>query len=156
MQSNLIFLHHLPHPVVFSLRHFCVNLLSVSPYNLHLLFCCVLYIFALTLLVLVALFGLLSEVIQFFSLSYPFLAMSKIYCVRFRFFFSLKISINIFPFLFSGYFCSVDVCVVWIDSGYCNQYSPAFLMQSFSRYIDGSTLSTIQAGHLPFFSWHIV
>ena len=44
---------YLPHPVVYGLIFFCVNLLwllvlYLSPHNLHFLFCCVLSIFALT------------------------------------------------------------------------------------------------------------
>ena len=41
----------------------------------------------------------------------------------------LEISIQLFflNFLFSGYFCSVDACVVCIVSGHCNRSSSAFL-----------------------------
>ena len=55
---------------------------------------------------------------------------------------SLEISIELFsfPFLFSGYFYSVDVYVVCIVSGGCNQ-SSGFLMNSSSFCIDASTLS---------------
>ena len=42
---------------------------------------------------------------------------------------SLEMSIQLFffPFLFSGYFCSVDAGVVSIVSGDCNQHSSALL-----------------------------
>ena len=69
--SNFIFLHNsqwitLPTQSCLVLYSFCVNLLhslitwlmvsSLSPHNLHMLFCCILSILALILLVLIALF----------------------------------------------------------------------------------------------------
>ena len=62
----LVLEDHLSHPFVFVLYSFCANLLhslitrlmvlSLSPHNLHLLFCCILSIPALIWLVLMALF----------------------------------------------------------------------------------------------------
>ena len=48
--------------------------------------------------------------------------------------FSLEMSIHLFffPFLFSGYFCSVGICVVCIDSSGCNQFSSALFCVMFS------------------------
>ena len=46
----------------------------------------------------------------------------------------MSIELFLFPCWFSDYFCSVDVGVVSIVSGYCNQSSPSFL--SLYRYID--------------------
>ena len=88
---NFNFLHNsqwitMPTQSCLVLYSFCVNLLhslimwlmvsSLSLHNLHLLFWCVLSILALIWLVLLALFVLLSEEIQFLSKGFLFLATS--------------------------------------------------------------------------------
>ena len=63
---------------------------------------------------------LLLEEIQFLSVDFPLLAMSKSYFARFRF----KISEEFFfPFLLSEYDRAVNTSVVCIVSDGCNQYS---------------------------------
>ena len=64
---------------------------------------------------------------------------------------SLEISIELFsyPFLFSGYFCSVDACVVCIFSGGNNQSSSVLvyvIFESLYRYIN---VTWLQANPLP-------
>ena len=77
---------HLPHPVMSCLAVFCTNLLhsliiwlivsSLLPYNMHLLFCCFLSIFALTKS-LWRRFVLLLKEIQFLPWDFPCIAMSR-------------------------------------------------------------------------------
>ena len=67
---------------------------------------------------------------------------------------SLEISIRLFffPFLFSGYFPSVDVYVVCIVSGCCNQSFSALFIKSSSRFTDVSTKSwMLESPLLPIF-----
>ena len=59
-----------------------------------------------------------------------------------------------FQFLFSGYFCSADACVVCSVSSRCNQSSSVFFMLSSSRCIDISTLSRTLAK--PFFLLYLI
>ena len=82
-------------------------------------------------------------------LRFPFLSFASL---------SLQVSIQLFffPFLFSGYFCSVDECVVNIVSVGCNQSFFALFYVVFEllyRCIDG----IFNAGEScsSFFSWHI-
>ena len=59
---------------------------------------------------------------------------------------SLEMSIQLFffIFLFSGYFCSLDVWVVPIISSGCNQSSPSFFFMSSSSFcISSSMLSSL-------------
>ena len=66
---------------------------------------------------------------------------------------SLEISIELFffPFWFSGYFRSVDVCVVCIVVSGCNQSSSVVFMYFSSFCIDASTLSwMLTSPHPPF------
>ena len=70
---------------------------------------------------------------------------------------SLEMSIKLFffPFLFSGYFCSVDACVDVLFLVAVNSHSLRFCMKSSSRCIDASTLSSMLAGPLsPLFLTH--
>ena len=58
-----------------------------------------------------------------------FLAMSTFSCVRFRLFVTWNIHTVFFlPLLYSGYFCSVDACVVCIVSGHWNQSPSVFFI----------------------------
>ena len=77
---------HLPYSYVF-----CANLLlwftlflHLSPHNSHLLFCCILSIFALTQLVILTLFGAArrKDSVSLFK-SFPFLAMSRFSHIEF-------------------------------------------------------------------------
>ena len=103
---------------------------SLSPHNLHLLFCCILSIFALTLLVLMALFcAVISGNSVSLSKGFSFLVILKFSRVRFRLFVVCCEPYSCFSsYCFSGSFCSVDVCVVCIVSGRCNQSSSTFLI----------------------------
>ena len=61
-----------------------------------------------------------------------------------------------FPFLFSGYFHSVDLCVVNIVSGGCNQSSSALFYAIFeSLYRCVSTVFNDNKSSYSFFSLHI-
>ena len=95
---------------------------NLSPHNVYLLFCCVVSIFGLTQLVLMALFCAAIRRNSVSLLRFPLLIPIQLYpsaCL------SLEISIELFffPFLFSGYFCSVDACVDCIVSNHCIQSS---------------------------------
>ena len=61
----------------------------------------------------------------------------------------LSIQLFFFSFLLRSYFCSVDLCVVCIVSGGCNQSSPRFLMWSSSHCIGASMLSSMLPSPLP-------
>ena len=119
--SNFNFLHNsqwitLPTQSCLVLYSFCDSLLHsfimwlivsfLSPHNLHLLFCCVLSILTLIWLVLMALFCAAIRRDLVSLKRFPFLTHVHV--------FSFKTSIQLFffPFLFSGYFRSVDPRVV--------------------------------------------
>ena len=92
---------------------------------------------------------LLSEEIHFLSKGFPFLSMSKISRTRIRLSHEMSTQLFFFLFLFSGNFCSVGACVVYIVSGRCYQSFCALFML-FSRHcIDASTLSSVLATSLP-------
>ena len=97
---------------------------SLSPHNIHLLFCCVLSIFALMWLVFMALFCAAIRRDSVSLLRFPFLSHVHVFSCEM----SLKTSTELFFFtlLFSGYCRSVNLCVVSIVSGDCNQSSSAF------------------------------
>ena len=99
---------------------------SLSPQNLHLLFCCVLTILALIWLVLMALFCAAIRKDSFSLLRFPFLSPVHVY----SYVLSLVSRLNVhrvlfFRFLFSGYYRSLDPLVISIASGGCNQSSSA-------------------------------
>ena len=131
--SNLDFLHNsqwitFPTKLCLILYSLCTNLLhslimwlivsSLSPHNIRLLFCCVVSIFVLTLLVLMALFC--AEEIHFLSWGFPILAISRFSRVQFHCL-SLEVCIQLFFIPFSGYLCSVDACFVCIVPCHSNQ-----------------------------------
>ena len=133
--SSFNFLHNsqwitLPTQLYLVLYSFCANLLhllnmwlivlSLSPHNLHMLFCCILSILAFIWLVLMALFWAAIRGDSVSLLRFPFLSHIHVFLL-------LKTSIDLFsfPFLFSGYFHSVDPCVVSIVSGGSDQSSSA-------------------------------
>ena len=70
------------------------------------------------------------EEIKVLSSGFPLLAMFGYSRVRFHFFcrFKCPYSWGGVPFLFSGYFCSVDAFVFSIVSGRCYQSSSALFM----------------------------
>ena len=86
---------------------------------------------------------MLLEAIQFLSLSFLFLAMSRSSRVRFRLFAAWNVhEIAFLPFWFSTY-CSVDPCVICVVSGRCNYSFSALFMQSSIRLIDESSLFSV-------------
>ena len=144
----------------------CANLLhslimwlivsSLSLHNLHLLFCCV-----LSILVLHRLYGIVLCYYQkrfSFSLKVSlFLAMSKFFRERFRLFVAWNVNIVVFfPFLFPGYFYSVDICVVCkflltvISLPPCCFY---VIFLSLYRCIDAAL--NARKSSFTFFSWHV-
>ena len=115
---------HLSNPVVSSLLLFCVYLLhslimwliisSLSPYNLHLLFCCAL---SLIILVFLAMFCVANRRSSVSLLKFPFLSHVKFSRMRFL----MSVAWNIPTVVFHPiFFCSLDGCVVCIVSGPCN------------------------------------
>ena len=124
--SNLNFLHNSQLSLV--LYSFCTNLQhllimwlivsSLSPHNLHLLFCCILSILALTKF-LWRCFVMLSEGIQFLSTGFLFLAMSKFSCVRFCLFVAWNVHtvvfLPVFVFcVFLFYWCLCYLYCFWL------------------------------------------
>ena len=88
----------------FKLMHSLIMWLIISflsPHYLHLHFYCILFIFALTYLVLMALFCATIRKIQFLSEDFLFWAMSKPSWVRFRLFVAWNIHTFFLLFLFS-------------------------------------------------------
>ena len=122
---------------------------SVSPYNLLQLFCFDLSLLALTKLVLKA---LLCAAVRRHSVSlsrFPFLS----HVQDFSFEVSLVCNLNVItvvflPIFVSGYFCSIDACVICIVSGGRYQSSSALFDVVSSRCIDASTLSWMLVSHL--------
>ena len=116
----LIHMDHLAHPVVSSLILFSTNLLhlhimwlmvsSLSPHNLHLLFCCILSILTLIWLVLMVLFVLLLGEILFLSWGFLFLDMSTFSHVRY-----LLLAIwNAKKSCFSSHFCFLVIIILLV------------------------------------------
>ena len=119
------------------LYSFCANLLhsltmwsmffSLSPHNLHLLFCCVLSIIVLIWLVLTALFcaAIRRDSVSF--LKFPFLSHVQVLsCEIFISRFKTPSELFFFPFLSPSYCHSVVHCVISIVSDGCNQSSFVF------------------------------
>ena len=143
--SNLNFLHisqwiTLPIQSCLVLYSFCSNLLhlvimwlivsSLSPHNLHLLFCYVLSILALIWLVLMALFCAAVGKDSVSLLKFPFLSHVQVLSYEIVFISRLTpppIELFSFPFLFLSYFHSVVHCVIIIVSDGCNESSIVFL-----------------------------
>ena len=96
---------------------------SLSPHNLHLLFCCVLSILALIWLVHMALFCVVIRRNSFSLLRFHFLSHIHVLFVSDSALKSLKTFMQLFffLFLFSGYFRSVGRRVVSIVYSGCNQ-----------------------------------
>ena len=129
--SDLNFLHislwiTLPTQSCLVLYSFCTNLLhllimwlmvsSLSPHNLHLLFCCILSILTLIWLILMALFCAVS------LLKFPFLSQVLVFSCEMLFISCLKCHWDVFlPILFLTYCHSVVHCVVSIISDDCKQ-----------------------------------
>ena len=92
--------------------------MPLSLHNLHLLF----------FKVLLCCFWLQSEDIQFLFKSFLFLAMFK-FSPEISLVCCLKCLYSCFlPFLFSGYFCFVNHCVLNLFSVHCNQSSLVFII----------------------------
>ena len=141
--SNLGYLHN-SQWIAFSthwclvLYYFCANLLhsliiglivlSLSVYNLHLLFCC---IFDFTSLVLMVLFCVAIRRNSDSLLRFHFLSHVHVFS-----WLSLEMYIQLFffPFLFSSYCCSEDPCVDYFVSVRCNQSCLLFFSCSL-RYV---------------------
>ena len=86
----------------------------LSPHNLHLLFCCILSIFTLNSWFLWHYFVLLLKRFSF-SQSFPFLAMSRSFRVRFHLFVAWNIHLVVFLPIFPCYCCSVDLYIICVD-----------------------------------------
>ena len=128
----------------------------LSPHNLYLLFCCVLFILALTDWSLWRCFELLLEENQFLSYGFPFLAISMFSRLKFHLFVTWSVHlVFFFPFLFSGYFHSISPRVVNIVFGGSNQSSSTFFCVVFESY--RCVNHVIGAGKYSssFFSWLI-
>ena len=128
---------------------------SLSPHNLHLLFCCILSIFALTLLVLMVLFCAAIRRDSVSLLWFSFLSHVQVFLCEISVVCRLKYPYSYFFFLllFHNYYCSVDTYVV---SGRCNLSFLALfyvVFKSSYRCID----AILDAGESSssFFSWHI-
>ena len=92
---------------------------SLSPHNLHLLFCCLLFslAYAVCLCCYQKRFNFSLKI--FLSLPGPSFLVWDFTCLLL----GRSIPFFLFPFFFSGYLCSVDACVVCIVPGGCNQSS---------------------------------
>ena len=167
------YLAHFPVDITFPtqsfqvLYSFCVNLLhslmwlvvsSLSPHNLHLLFCWVLSILALIWLVLMALFCAAIRRDSVSLLKFPFLSQVPVLSWEMLFISRLKTPIELFffPFLFPSYCHSVVIRVVSIVSDGSHQSSFVFFYVVFeslyrcinAAYDAGKSSSSI-------FSWYI-
>ena len=135
-------------------------ILSLSPYNMHPLFCHVLSIWCFTYLVLMALFfptiGKESVSLKWF----PFLKLVQVFSWDISFVGRLKSPYCSFfiQLLFSGYFWSSDVFLSVLFLVDRNSFPSRFFMHSSSRCIDASTLSWMIANplHTFFFLTHTV
>ena len=123
--------------------------LSLSPYNLHLLFCCVFSIFPFIQFVLMTLFW---AAIRRDSVS----LLRPLFFSHIQLFSCEVLPLCRMPFWFSGYFCWSDACIVCIISGGCNQSSSAFftiVFESLYRCID--VIFSAGESSASFFSWNI-
>ena len=139
---------------------------SLLSHNLHLQFCCVQAIFALTYLVLKALFLRAIKRDTVSLLTFPFLCHGQFFSVNLSFEISTKLFF--FSFLFTCYRCSVDFYLVYVMflltviSHFCsllNNCSAPFAFLSFCSFVEiyPSTisriiLSIVQGGHPNYFS----
>ena len=127
-------------------------ILSLSPHNLHLLFCCILSILSLIWLVLMALFCAANRRDSVSLLACPHFIMWDIACKSFKMF----VELFSFPFLFSGYFHSINPHVVSIVSGGSNQLSSMFSYLVFKLlYQCVNAVFNASKSSSSFFSWHI-
>ena len=121
------------------LNTFCANLQhslimwsivsSPSSHKLRLLFCCIWSIFCCEIIKLLGVLRCWYQKRFSLSLKAYFIALSIFSRVRFCLFNNWNIQTVVFsPFLFSGYFCSVDTWVVCIDSSCCKHYSLSLLL----------------------------
>ena len=128
---------------------------SLTPPKPHLLFCCVLSIFALILLVYKGLFCATIRKDSVSLLRFSFLIYVQVCLWEISLFVAWNcLQLFFSPFLFSGYFHSVDASVVYIGFDRCNQSSSGFFNVLFCCCIDASILN-FNAGEFssPFFSW---
>ena len=134
--STLNFLHSsqwIPFPTQSCLvkYYFCVNLQhslimwlivsSLSPYNLHLLFCCVLSLLALIWFVLMALFcaAIRRDLVSLLRFSFLSHVQAFMYEIKLFLFFCG----DFFVFLFSSYFCSVWLVLMALFCPAIRRYS---------------------------------
>ena len=165
--SNLNFLRNsqsitLPTQSCLVLYSFCANLLhllimwlivsSLSPHNLHLLFCCVLSILALIWLVLMALFCVAIKRNSVSLLRFPFLSYIYVFLCEMSLVNRLKHPKS----CFSSYFCFLVISVISIVSGGYNLSSSAFFYVVF-KLLYWCVNAVFNAGKSSssFFSWNI-
>ena len=168
--SNLNFLHisqwiPLPTQSCLVLYSFCANLLhslilwlmvsSLSPHSLHLLFCCVLSIFVLIWLAVMALFcaDIRRNSVSF--LKFPFLSQVQVFWCEMFISCLKRPELFFFPFLFPSYCHSVVDCVVSIVSDGCKKSSFVFSYVVFdSLYRDINAVFDVSKSS-SLFSWYI-
>ena len=170
--SNLNFLHisqwiTLPTQSCLVLYSSCANLLhslmmwlmvsSLSWDNLHLLFCCVLSIFVLIWLVLMALLCAAIRRDSVSLLKFPFLSHIQVFSCEVLFISSLKrLELFFFQFFFPSYCPSVGHRVASIVSGGCNESSIVFLYIVFeSLYRCVNAVFNTGKSSSSLFSWYI-
>ena len=163
--SNLSFLHiskwiTLPTQSCLALYSFCANLLhsltmwlmvsSLSPHNLHLLFCCVLSILALIWFVLMALFCAAIRRDSVSLLKFPFLSHVQVLSCEMLFISRLKRPWSCFSsyffFLFVVILLSIVLSVLFLMA--VIRPLSCFSLLSSSRCMDVSTLSSVLASPL--------
>ena len=170
--SNFNFLHNSQWITLLTqsslvLYSFCAKLLhslimwliaaSLSPHNLHLLFCCVLSILVLIWLVLMAFFCAAIRRDSISLLRFSFLSHVHVFSCDMSFLCRLKRPSSCFSsHLFSGYCRPAGPRVVSIVSGGCNQSSSALSYVVFkSLYRCVHAVFTVDKSSSSFFSWHI-
>ena len=152
---------HLAHQTMSSLIRFLgylaaftYHVSSLSPRNLHLLFCCIISLLALIWFVLMALFCAAIRTDSVSILRLPFLSDVHVFSCEM----SLKSSTELFfiPLLFSGYCRSAGPRVVSIVSGGSNQSSSALfyvVLESLYRCVHAVFNAGKSSSFL--FSWYI-
>ena len=168
--SNFLHISHwitLPTKSCLISYSFCANLLhslimslmvsSLSTQNLHLLFCCVLSILVLIWLVLMVLFctAIRRDSVSF--IKFPFLSHVQVLSCEMSFDSRFKRPYSCFPsHVFPSYCHSIDLRVVSIVTGGCNQTSfVLFYIVLESLYRCVNTVFTAGKSSSSLFSWYI-
>ena len=128
----------------------------LSPLNLHLLFCFVLSIFALTWLVLMALFCAAIRRDSVSLKSFSFLTMIRFFRVRFYWFVAWNIHTIVFlPISVSWLFCSAYLYAACAVSGRCNKsFFVLFNVVFESSYWCIDAIFNASVFSFSFFLWH--